>query len=89
MKTFNRIAAAAGLLLSLSAAAYAQAPMAAKPMMAKKPAMSMMHRKGGYVKATTYMTKTGKMVHRKGFYRHAMAKPMMGKTMMAKKPMAK
>jgi hypothetical protein len=29
------------------------------------------HRKGGYVHATTYVTKTGKVVHRKGGYRHA------------------
>ena len=68
MKTFTTFAAAFALLGVLASAAVA-APATTTP--APKMAGKMMHKKGGYVHATTVMTKSGKMVHRKGYYRHA------------------
>jgi hypothetical protein len=43
------------------------------------------HKKGGYVHATTYVTKKGTVVHRKGGYRHATKGTM--KAMAPKKAM--
>jgi hypothetical protein len=79
MKTFAKIAAAFALLGILASAAVAAPPTTTTPP-SKMTGKMMTHKKGGYVHATTVMTKSGKMVHRKGYYRHATKMtPKMGK----------
>jgi hypothetical protein len=78
MKTFAKIAASLVLLSTLATTAFAQtAPKPASNMMSAKPAATAAKtpkasgKKGGYVHATTYTTKKGTVVHRKGTYRHS------------------
>ena len=75
MKSFTKMLAAFVLTGALLPIAFAQSPASAGP---PKAAMSKMAggktskgRKGGYVHAHTYTTKTGKTVHVKGHYRHS------------------
>jgi hypothetical protein len=59
------------IVLSLAVAAAILPSMA---FAAPHKVVKVMHRKGGYVHATTYVTKKGTVVHRKGGYRHAITK---------------